>query len=69
MPLVYFLLGVAVGTVGVQKIIDIATNYINHLGQHITRIGNNVYQITTTTGAIRVDTQSSDWFKYGLTKE
>ena len=31
MPLVYFLLGVAVGTVGVQKIIDIATNYINHL--------------------------------------
>ena len=48
MPLVYFLLGVAVGTVGVQKIIDIATNYINHLGQHITRIGNNVYQITTT---------------------
>jgi hypothetical protein len=27
------------------------------------------YLIDTTTGAVRVDTQSSDWFKYGLTKE
>ncbi len=27
------------------------------------------YLIDTTTGAVRVDTQSSDWFKYGLTKK
>jgi len=27
------------------------------------------YLVDTTTGAIRIDTQSSDWFKYGLTKE
>jgi hypothetical protein len=26
------------------------------------------YLIDTTTGAVRVDTQSSDWFKYGLSK-
>jgi len=27
------------------------------------------YLIDTTTGAVRVDTQSSDWFKYGLPKK
>jgi len=27
------------------------------------------YLVNTTTGEIRIDTQSSDWFKYGLTKE
>jgi hypothetical protein len=32
MPLVYFIVGVVVGTVGVQKIIDIATNFINQAG-------------------------------------
>jgi len=26
------------------------------------------YLIDTTTGSVRIDTQSSDWFKYGLTK-
>jgi hypothetical protein len=31
MPLVYFILGVVVGTVGVQKIIDFVTNYIDQL--------------------------------------
>mgnify|MGYP006418250265 CR=1 FL=1 len=28
MPLVYFILGVVVGTVGVQKVIDVVTDYI-----------------------------------------
>jgi hypothetical protein len=26
------------------------------------------YLIDTATGSVRVDTQSSDWFKYGLSK-
>jgi hypothetical protein len=31
MPLVYFILGVVVGTVGVQKAIDFVTNYVDQL--------------------------------------
>jgi hypothetical protein len=31
MPLVYFILGVVVGTVGVQKVIDVVTDYIDQV--------------------------------------
>ena len=31
MPLVYFILGVVVGTVGVQKVIDVVTDYITQV--------------------------------------